>query len=131
MIESTSCYTWVAFALRIRFISPKSIFRAIVIVSQITYATGHVSNYFFTDCIPSVAALAAVLVHARAVLGKAVKIDSVAGHRGLGARFNSELVRTRALEIDVLGRSERAGRPRATLTPSLASFEAGEETSQL
>ncbi|KAI5826074.1 hypothetical protein K523DRAFT_281767 [Schizophyllum commune Tattone D] len=112
MIESASCYT------------------AIVIVSQITYATGHVSNYFFTDCIPSVAALAAVLVHARAVLGKAVKIDSVAGHWGLGAQFNTELVRTRALATDGLGRGERAGRPRANLTPSLASFEAGEEPSQ-
>ncbi|KAL1750230.1 hypothetical protein FB107DRAFT_224249, partial [Schizophyllum commune] len=109
MIESASCYT------------------AIVIVSQITYATGHVSNYFFTDCIPSVAALAAILVHARAVLGKVVKIDPVAGNWGQGARFNTELVRTRALATDELRRGQQVSHSRANLTPSLASFEAREE----
>ncbi|KAI5888137.1 uncharacterized protein SCHCODRAFT_02635830 [Schizophyllum commune H4-8] len=85
MIESASCYT------------------AIVVISQITYATGHVSNYFFTDCIPSVSALAAVLVHARAVLGKVVKIDSVAGHRSPRARMNAGLAWNRALETDGAG----------------------------
>ncbi|TRM59652.1 hypothetical protein BD626DRAFT_408885 [Schizophyllum amplum] len=52
MAESAACYT------------------SIVLVTQITYGLGHVSNYFFMDCIPPVAALAAVLAHARAVLAK-------------------------------------------------------------
>ena len=41
---------------------------SIVLIAQITYGTNHVSNYFFNDCIPPAAALAAVLVHVRAVL---------------------------------------------------------------
>ncbi|KAL1750336.1 hypothetical protein FB107DRAFT_252204 [Schizophyllum commune] len=43
---------------------------SIVLIAQITYGTDHVSNYFFNDCIPPAAALAAVLVHVRAVLGR-------------------------------------------------------------
>ncbi|KAI4524689.1 hypothetical protein K525DRAFT_147737, partial [Schizophyllum commune Loenen D] len=43
-------------------------YTSIVLIAQITYGTNHVSNYFFNDCIPPAAALAAVLVHVRAVL---------------------------------------------------------------
>ncbi|KAL1741211.1 hypothetical protein HDZ31DRAFT_45929 [Schizophyllum fasciatum] len=46
---------------------------SMVIVSQVTYATGHVSDYFIIDCIPSIAALAAVLVHARTVIERGRK----------------------------------------------------------
>ncbi|KAL1726441.1 hypothetical protein EV714DRAFT_239383 [Schizophyllum commune] len=45
-------------------------YTSIVLIAQITYGTNHVSNYFFNDCIPPAAALAAVLVHVRAVLGR-------------------------------------------------------------
>ncbi|KAL1726443.1 hypothetical protein EV714DRAFT_276567 [Schizophyllum commune] len=46
-----------------------------VLISQITYTTGHISNYFFTDTVPFVAALSAVLVHARAILVKGRVVD--------------------------------------------------------
>ncbi|KAL1731748.1 hypothetical protein EV714DRAFT_271311 [Schizophyllum commune] len=42
-----------------------ALYTSLVLVAQITYGTDHVSNYFFNDCIPPTAALAAVLVHRR------------------------------------------------------------------
>ncbi|KAL1679670.1 hypothetical protein EV122DRAFT_209658 [Schizophyllum commune] len=45
-----------------------ALYTFLVLIAQITYGTDHVSNYFFNDCIPPAAALAAVLVHVRAVL---------------------------------------------------------------
>ncbi|KAL1742452.1 hypothetical protein HDZ31DRAFT_43231 [Schizophyllum fasciatum] len=52
-------------------------YTSIVLAAQITYGLGHVSNYFFTDCIPPAAALAAVLVHVRAVLGRGAAASAV------------------------------------------------------
>ena len=36
------------------------------ILSRVTYEVGHESSYFFVDCAPPVAAITAVLAHARA-----------------------------------------------------------------
>ncbi|KAI5827198.1 hypothetical protein K523DRAFT_330577 [Schizophyllum commune Tattone D] len=63
-------------------------YTSIVLIAQITYGTNHVSNYFFNDCIPPAAALAAVLVHVRAVLGRGggqegdAEMGPVEGRRG-------------------------------------------------
>ncbi|KAL1695368.1 hypothetical protein GGG16DRAFT_99992 [Schizophyllum commune] len=63
-------------------------YTSIVLIAQITYGTNHVSNYFFNDCIPPAAALAAVLVHVRAVLGRGsgqegdAEMTPVEGRRG-------------------------------------------------
>ncbi|KAL1742450.1 hypothetical protein HDZ31DRAFT_75514 [Schizophyllum fasciatum] len=43
---------------------------SVVIAAAIAYGLDHVSHLFLTDCIPAAAALAAVLVHVRAVLAR-------------------------------------------------------------
>ncbi|KAL1742449.1 hypothetical protein HDZ31DRAFT_75513 [Schizophyllum fasciatum] len=45
------------------------VYTSFALAWQVAYGMNHVSAYFIEDCIPPVAALAAVLVHVRAVLG--------------------------------------------------------------
>uniref|UniRef100_D8QEU4 Uncharacterized protein n=2 Tax=Schizophyllum commune (strain H4-8 / FGSC 9210) TaxID=578458 RepID=D8QEU4_SCHCM len=51
-------------------IESAALYTSVVILSRITYEVGHISKHFFVDCTPPVAAITAVLVHARAVLLK-------------------------------------------------------------
>ncbi|KAL1750227.1 hypothetical protein FB107DRAFT_224253 [Schizophyllum commune] len=44
------------------------LYTSVEILSRVTYEVGHESSYFFVDCVPLVAAMTAVLAHARAVL---------------------------------------------------------------
>ncbi|KAL1668084.1 hypothetical protein GGF50DRAFT_47306 [Schizophyllum commune] len=52
-------------------------FTAVVLISQVMYEADNVTTYFFTDCVPYIAALTAILVHARAVIANAPGVRTI------------------------------------------------------
>ncbi|KAL1672534.1 hypothetical protein EV122DRAFT_294803 [Schizophyllum commune] len=76
---------------------------SVVLAYQVSYGVNHVSSYFIYDCIPPAAALAAVLVHARAILTRQQEEASKdASSSELAESNRSEVRLRRASQISTL-----------------------------
>ncbi|KAI5888146.1 uncharacterized protein SCHCODRAFT_02711678 [Schizophyllum commune H4-8] len=78
------------------------LYTSAVLIAQVAYEIDHIASYFLVDSIPTIAALTAVLVHARAVLTKARDVYSGCEWRSHGLESEMMEDRHRAARFDGL-----------------------------